>query len=82
MKCRAMWLGGVDANRDIEHIRHLAVEIGIRNVEEAIALVSSFYPRSVLLPKVQFGLDEIFSAMQETAPHANHAEACDGNRPT
>jgi hypothetical protein len=29
MKCRAMRLGGVDENRDIEDIRNLAVEIGL-----------------------------------------------------
>jgi hypothetical protein len=61
MKCRAMRLGGVDENRDIEDIRRLAAEIGLRTAEEAIALVASFYPRSQLQPKVQFGLEEIFS---------------------
>jgi hypothetical protein len=62
MKCRAMRLGGVDENRDIEDIRRLAVEIGIQTVEDAMGLVSSFYPRSQLQPKVQFGLEEIFSS--------------------
>jgi hypothetical protein len=61
MKCRAMRLGGVDENRDIEDIRQLAAEIGVRTLEEALALVASFYPRSQLQPKVQFGLEEIFS---------------------
>jgi hypothetical protein len=61
MKCRAMRLGGVDENRDIEDIRRLAAEIGLRTLEDAIALVASFYPRSQLQPKVQFGLEEIFS---------------------
>jgi hypothetical protein len=61
MKCRAMRLGGVDENRDIEDIRRLAVEIDVRTFEEAVALVASFYPQSQLQPKVQFGLEEIFS---------------------
>jgi hypothetical protein len=61
MKCRAMRLGGVDENRDIEDIRRLATELGVRTFEEAVALVASFYPRSQLQPKVQFGLEEIFS---------------------
>jgi hypothetical protein len=61
MKCRAMRLGGVDENRDIEDIRRLAAEIGLRTSEDAIALVASFYPQSQLQPKVQFGLEEIFS---------------------
>jgi hypothetical protein len=63
MKCRAMRLGGVDENRDIEDIRNLAVEIGLGSVDDAIALVASFYPHSQLLPKVQFGLEEIFSGL-------------------
>jgi hypothetical protein len=61
MKCRAMRLGGVDENRDIEDIRRLADEIGLRTSEDAVALVASFYPRSQLQPKVQFGLEEMFS---------------------
>ena len=61
MKCRAMRLGGVDENRDIDDIRQLAAEIGLTHVDEAIALVASFYPNAQLQPKVQFGLEEIFS---------------------
>ncbi len=64
MKCRAMRLGGVDQNRDIEDIRGLAAEIGIRTFDEAMTLVTSFYPRAQLQPKVQFGLEEIFSDME------------------
>jgi hypothetical protein len=65
MKYRAMRLGGVDENRDIEDIRRLAAEIGIRTFEEAVAIVASFYPRSQLQPKVQFGLEEIFSGFEQ-----------------
>lgn len=61
MKCRAMRLGSVDENRDIEDIRRLGIEIGIRSAAQAIDLVSSFYPQSRLQPKVQFGLEEIFT---------------------
>jgi len=76
MKCRAMRLGGVDENRDIEDIRHRATEIGINTADEAIALVSSFYPRLHLQPKVQFGLEEIFSSAPGQAP-----EPCDTDAP-
>jgi hypothetical protein len=65
MKCRAMRLGGVGENRDIEDIRRLAAEIGLRSADEAIGLVASFYPRAQLQPKVQFGLEEIFSQMPD-----------------
>jgi hypothetical protein len=56
-------LAGVDASRDIGDIRRLAAEIGVRTFEEAVALVTSFYPRSQLQPKVQFGREEIFSGL-------------------
>ena len=67
MKCRAMRLGGVDENRDIEDIRRLAAEIGLTNLDEALAMVASFYPRAQLQPKVQFGLEEIFSRIVDDA---------------
>ncbi len=79
MKCRAMRLGGVDENRDIEDIRHLAWEIGITSAKDAMTLISSFYPRSVLLPKVQFGLEEIFSPIE---PPAEPAAGNDESSPT
>lgn len=63
-----MRLGGVDENRDIEDIARLATEIGIHSAAEAMDLVSSFYPRSRLQPKVQFGLEEIFSSADKTRP--------------
>lgn len=59
MKCRAMRIGGVGESPDIEDIRHLAREIGIRGSEEALKLVAEFYPNNVLEPKVRFGLEEI-----------------------
>ncbi len=61
MKCRAMRVGGVDENGDVEDIRGLAREIGISSVGEALSLVGSFYPRAQLQPKVQFGIEEILS---------------------
>jgi hypothetical protein len=61
MKCRAMRIGGVEASDDIEDIRGLAREIGIANAAEGLDLVTAFYPGHRLAPKVQFGLEEIFS---------------------
>jgi len=68
MKCRAMRLGGADENRDIDDIRHLAAELDIDSAEEALAIVSSFYPWSQLRPKVKFGLEEIFSPEAGNGP--------------
>jgi hypothetical protein len=65
MKCRAMRLGGASDTGDIDDIRNLAREIGLKDPAAALALVASFYPGSQLQPKVQFGIEEIFSAMTE-----------------
>lgn len=60
MKCRAMRLGGIETNSDVEDIRRLAAEIGIGSVEEALGLVAQFYPNHLIQPKTQFALEEIF----------------------
>src|SRR4051812_24521665 len=43
MKCRAMRIGGVETNSDIDDIRLLARTIGIRNSGDALTLVEKFY---------------------------------------
>jgi len=67
MKCRAMRLGGAAQTKsDIADIRSLAQVIGIKNSEEALALVESFYPHNMLEPKTRLGLEEIFDSLQQT----------------
>jgi hypothetical protein len=68
MKCRAMRIGGVEASTDVEDIRGLARELGISDAAEAIDLVTAFYPGHRLGPKVQFGLEEIFSGASPAQP--------------
>jgi hypothetical protein len=63
MKCRAMRVGGADESADIDDIRHLAAEIGVRGAEQALAIVSAFYPRQIIEAKTQFGIEEIFGEM-------------------
>ncbi len=63
MKCRAMRIGGVETNSDIDDIRLLADAIGIRNSRDALTLVEKFYPESMLQLKTRLGLQEIFSAL-------------------
>jgi len=60
MKCRAMRLGGVDENADIADIRGLAREIGVTTARQALDLVAAFYPRHLVGPRTQFGVEEIF----------------------
>lgn len=77
MKCRAMRLGGVEESADVEDIRKLASEIGIKSADEALELVAAFYPRQVIEPKTQFGLEEIFGALaggENSSPNSGKAK--------
>ncbi len=62
MKCLAMRVGGVEASQDVDDIRLLGSALGIHNFDEAIAVVSRYYPDGRISPKTQFGLEEIFGA--------------------
>jgi predicted nucleotidyltransferase len=64
MKCRAMRLGGTDSSGDLDDIKLLAAKIGIASSEDALALVEKFYPNNILEPKTRFGLEEIFSSLE------------------
>lgn len=64
MKYRAMRLGGVVENTDVDDITRLAREIGVTDAQAALDLVGAFYPAQVLEPKTRFGLEEIFSGLQ------------------
>jgi hypothetical protein len=61
MKCRAMRVGGVETNSDIDDIKLLAHAIGLKNSRDALTLVEKFYPQNMLQPKTRLGLEEIFS---------------------
>ncbi|MCK1732774.1 hypothetical protein IVA79_02120 [Bradyrhizobium sp. 138] len=71
MKCRAMRVGGVETNSDIDDIKLLARAIGIKNSQDALTLVEKFYPQNMLQPKTRLGLEEIFSNL-EAAPETDH----------
>jgi hypothetical protein len=61
MKCLAMRVGGVDETQDRSDIEALARKIGIVTAEQAIEIVSQYYPPSGIPPKTHFGIEEIFS---------------------
>lgn len=64
MKCRAMRVGGIETNSDIDDIKLLARAIGIKNSQDALTLVEKFYPQNMLQPKTRLGLEEIFSNLE------------------
>lgn len=61
MKCRAMRVGGVETNSDIDDIKLLIRAIGLNNSHDAMTLVEKFYPQNMLQPRTRLGLEEIFS---------------------
>jgi hypothetical protein len=63
MKCMAMRPEGIDGSHDISDIKALAVAADIKSAEDALALVSSFYPASRIPPKVTFGVEEIMEQL-------------------
>jgi hypothetical protein len=62
MKCLAMRIGGVESSQDIDDIRLLGGALGIHTFDEAVTLVSRYYPDGRISPKTQFGLQEIFGS--------------------
>ena len=77
MKCRAMRVGGVETNSDIDDIKLIARAIGLKSSQDALMLVEKFYPQNMLQPKTRLGLEEIFSNLDiengndPTAPRSN-----------
>jgi hypothetical protein len=65
MKCLAMRFGGFEESRDKEDIRRLGGVLGVASSDDALAVVSRYYPLGKLPPKTQFGLEEIFGRRQE-----------------
>jgi hypothetical protein len=61
MKCLAMRLGGTGEAQDRSDIEGLARRIGVATAEQALDIVSRYYPLSRIPPKTHFGIEEIFS---------------------
>jgi hypothetical protein len=67
MKCLAMRIGGVDESQDRSDIEALAREIGISTAEQALDIVSQYYPLSRISPKTHYGIHEIFSGLSRAS---------------
>jgi hypothetical protein len=62
MKALAMRAGGIENHGDIQDVRRLGQELGIKTAEDALRAVSRYYPLEKLPPKTLFGLEEIFGS--------------------
>jgi hypothetical protein len=67
LKCMAMRTEGIQGSQDIEDIRNLIRLTDMKTAREILDLVEKFYPRSLIPPKVVFGVEEIM----ETLPGDN-----------
>jgi hypothetical protein len=54
---------GVASSADVEDIKGLAREIGLTTAQEALELVTTFYPDRIIEPKTRFGLEQIFDRL-------------------
>lgn len=71
MKCRAMRVGGVETNSDVDDIKLLARAIGLKSSRDALTLVEKFYPQNMLQPKTRLGLEEIFANLDIDSAEIN-----------
>lgn len=69
MKCLAMRVGEAGHDGDREDIENLAGLAGVRTTQEALDLISSFYPDNQVSAKVQFGVEEIMEKIQAKKKH-------------
>ena len=68
MKCLAMRIGGVDGSQDRSDIEALARQIGVATEEQALDIVSQYYPLSRISPKTLPGIQEIFPSAGDPKP--------------
>jgi hypothetical protein len=61
MKCIDIRIGA--GSNDVEDVRKLALVCGIKNSDEALKIVESFYPGSRIPPKTSLALEEIFQSL-------------------
>jgi len=56
----AMKLMASRTERDVDHIKTLCQICGLTTAEEGLAVLESFYPQDLILPRVQLLLQEMF----------------------
>lgn len=61
MKCMASRIAsGSDPGGDVEDIRFLIRHLGLASAAEALAIVAGYYPKSLVPPRTQYLLEELF----------------------
>ena len=68
MKCMASRVAaGPDDPGDVADIRFLVIRLGLRSVEEALAIVARYYPEERIPPRAVYLLEDIFRGMESSA---------------
>ncbi len=62
MKCLAMRIG--EEFRDLDDIRYLLRTLGIETYQEAVAVITKYYPLKKFPQKTMYALEELLSRMQ------------------
>lgn len=63
MECLSM--RRADESHDRDDIRKLIEKANLKTPEEALGVVAKYYPENMLSAKTRFGIEEIFSEMEE-----------------
>lgn len=71
MKCLAARVVGYDTGGDRRDVEHLVRRLGLRTVEEVLAVVASYYSADRIGAKTRYFVEEIMQQL-DTPPQAEH----------
>jgi hypothetical protein len=63
MKCIAMRVDQSESSRDRDDIKALITHLGLTRTDQVLDIVTRYYPKSLIRPKTQFGIEEIMDQL-------------------
>lgn len=63
MKCIAMRLSQSESSRDRDDIKLLVRHLGLSSADQVLDIVARYYPKNLIRPKTQFGVEEILDEL-------------------
>jgi hypothetical protein len=63
MKCIAMRVDQSESSRDRDDIKALITHLGLTRADQVLDIVTRYYPKSLIRPKTQFGIEEIMDQL-------------------
>jgi len=63
MKCIAMRVDQSESSRDRDDIKALVRHLGVTHADQVLDIVIRYYPKNLIRPKTQFGIEEIMDQL-------------------